>query len=280
MDIEDYTVVEEFSTNNKLLIMRHILGERDKLGRKAVLGIMLILLFIGILMLTFNFRPIRSSHSAVIYIDPSSYILSASEVSVGHKFNVTVKVSDVQNLIAWQVRIYYDRSILEVSRFLEPSWDPEYVFYGESTMFLTSYPEDPSDESAVVGALLFPLSQEPFFGSGKLVIIEFEILVVPQVCETYSSVLNISNRYTYLLDAPDNYIPAEKQNGYYEIKCSLVGDVNIDGTVDVQDIFMAALSFGSYPTHPRWNPNADFTKDNKIDLRDIYLTAKNFGKQA
>ena len=61
---------------------------------------------------------------------------------------------------------------------------------------------------------------------------------------------------------------------------SLVGDVNIDGTVDIQDILVAALSFGSYPNHPRWNPNADFTKDGYIGIDDICLTARNFGKQA
>jgi len=61
---------------------------------------------------------------------------------------------------------------------------------------------------------------------------------------------------------------------------SLIGDVNIDGKVDIEDIFVAALSFGSYPDHPRWNPNADFTKDGYIGIDDIYLTARNFGKQA
>ena len=61
---------------------------------------------------------------------------------------------------------------------------------------------------------------------------------------------------------------------------SLIGDVNVDGAVDIQDILVAALSFGSYPTHPRWNPNADFTKDSYIGIDDICLTARNFGKQA
>jgi len=61
---------------------------------------------------------------------------------------------------------------------------------------------------------------------------------------------------------------------------SLIGDVNVDGKVDVKDIQMAAMAFGSYPGHPRWNPNVNFIKDNKIDLKDIYLIARNFGKQA
>ncbi len=61
---------------------------------------------------------------------------------------------------------------------------------------------------------------------------------------------------------------------------SLIGDVNIDGKVDIKDIYMAATAFGSYPGHPRYNPNTDFTKDGKIDIQDIYLIARNFGKHA
>jgi len=61
---------------------------------------------------------------------------------------------------------------------------------------------------------------------------------------------------------------------------SLIGDVNIDGKVDIEDICLAALAFGSNPGHPRYNPNIDINGDNKIDIQDIYLIAKNFGKHA
>jgi len=61
---------------------------------------------------------------------------------------------------------------------------------------------------------------------------------------------------------------------------SLLGDINVDGKVDMKDISIAVTAFGSYPNHPRWNPNADINQDNKIDIKDIYLTAKNFRKQA
>jgi len=60
---------------------------------------------------------------------------------------------------------------------------------------------------------------------------------------------------------------------------SLVGDINVDGKVDMKDISIAARAFGSYPSHPRWNPITDINVDNKIDLKDICLIARNFGKQ-
>jgi parallel beta-helix repeat protein len=56
------------------------------------------------------------------------------------------------------------------------------------------------------------------------------------------------------------------------------GDINRDGKVDMKDVAIAAMAFGSYAGHPRWNPIADQNEDGKIDMRDIALVAKNFGK--
>jgi len=56
-----------------------------------------------------------------------------------------------------------------------------------------------------------------------------------------------------------------------------------DGKCDMRDIYLVARAFGSYPGHPRWNPNVDITgpqglPDEKVDMRDVYLVARNFGK--
>ena len=57
-------------------------------------------------------------------------------------------------------------------------------------------------------------------------------------------------------------------------------DVNGDGVVDMRDIGIAAAAFGSYPGHPRWNPDADINQDNVVDMRDLATIARNFGKTA
>jgi len=57
-----------------------------------------------------------------------------------------------------------------------------------------------------------------------------------------------------------------------------LGDLNGDGIVDVTDIYIVAETFGSYPSHPEWNPKADMDQDGMVDIRDIYLIAVNFGK--
>jgi len=116
---------------------------------------------------------------------------------------------------------------------------------------------------------------------GLLAIIEFQILYVP-TDGSVSCTLNIEDGIihdTLLLDSNLYEIPIVKANGYYEYSSVyLPGDMNFDGKVDIKDIAIAALAFGSYPGHPGWNPLADTNGDNKVDIKDIAFIASNFGK--
>jgi len=56
------------------------------------------------------------------------------------------------------------------------------------------------------------------------------------------------------------------------------GDLYSDREIDIRDITYAARAFGSYPSHPRWNPLCDFNCDYEVNLLDLTLIASNFGK--
>ena len=71
----------------------------------------------------------------------------------------------------------------------------------------------------------------------------------------------------------------------------LVGDVNADGIVDIEDIYLVSLAYGSlYNTtdgqywHPTpcaicpHSPNLDINWDVIIDIEDIYVTALHYGE--
>jgi hypothetical protein len=58
-----------------------------------------------------------------------------------------------------------------------------------------------------------------------------------------------------------------------------------DGKVNMFDVAVMAGAFGSYPSSPRWNPNADLTgpkgvPDGKVNMYDVAVMAGQFGKHA
>jgi hypothetical protein len=58
---------------------------------------------------------------------------------------------------------------------------------------------------------------------------------------------------------------------------SLPGDINGDGVIDIMDIVIAAVSFGTRPGDLEWDPNADICPDHIIDIFDLVTIAINFG---
>jgi PKD repeat protein len=64
------------------------------------------------------------------------------------------------------------------------------------------------------------------------------------------------------------------------ISISLLGDLNSDGRVNIEDIAIVARSFYSLPGDERWNEKADLNHDNIINILDITIVAKEYGKKA
>jgi hypothetical protein len=61
-------------------------------------------------------------------------------------------------------------------------------------------------------------------------------------------------------------------------KVRMMGDLNGDGKVDLDDALAVSLAFGSYPWTHNWDPNADTNHDSKIDLTDVLNVYMNYGK--
>jgi hypothetical protein len=67
----------------------------------------------------------------------------------------------------------------------------------------------------------------------------------------------------------------------------ILGDINNDCIVDIQDIVIVALAFGSEPIDnpatpwneaKNWNPVTDLNGDNLVDIVDLVIVGINFGK--
>ena len=56
-------------------------------------------------------------------------------------------------------------------------------------------------------------------------------------------------------------------------------DVNGNGRIDITDIVLIALAYGSRAGDPGWNPYADLNQDGKVTITDIVMVALHFGEQ-
>lgn len=67
--------------------------------------------------------------------------------------------------------------------------------------------------------------------------------------------------------------------GNWDIYCktSLVGDVNEDGVVDILDLSLLGMAYGTFEGQPGYNPDADLNDDGVVDGRDLALVTLYFG---
>lgn len=151
-------------------------------------------------------------HSAVeIYLSPSDNTFNTTTSPLGFKFNVTAWVENVTDLFAYQVRVYYNRTMINATAAWIPTWNPQWVFYGKTSMrltpvFKTNYTQ--------VGDVIY--DDNTFAGTGQLAIFEFQIIKSPSKMGDLSCTLGIDNMDTYLIDSSGiDEIPALKTNGSY-----------------------------------------------------------------
>lgn len=59
---------------------------------------------------------------------------------------------------------------------------------------------------------------------------------------------------------------------------SLVGDLNEDGVVDILDLSIMGMAYGTFEGQPGYNPIADINVDGVVDMRDLSIVTRYFGE--
>jgi len=65
----------------------------------------------------------------------------------------------------------------------------------------------------------------------------------------------------------------------FEAREYSLGDINKDGVVDLLDLVIVTKAFGSTPTSPNWNPEADLNNDEIINICDITIVTVSYNKK-
>jgi PKD repeat protein len=105
------------------------------------------------------------------------------------------------------------------------------------------------------------------FGDGNITLVS-----EPIVTHIYSA----SGNYTVVLTVTDINGLTDSKAETVEVT-GLEGDLNGDGIVDIDDVIIVALAYGSVPGDPNWNPIADITGDGLVDIDDVIYVAIRFG---
>jgi hypothetical protein len=64
------------------------------------------------------------------------------------------------------------------------------------------------------------------------------------------------------------------------VTVSILGDINGDFKVNLQDLVLLAQAYGSKPDGANWNPNADIDANGIVSLSDLGILAEHYGQNA
>jgi len=214
------------------------------LNRKIVSGILLALLLIGTLILIFNFPQVKADNNLLLEMSVSKTI-----VTIGEKISIKLTL---KNVGLGPVAFTYTPPLFDV-----------YYCTSEGCFRWSD------------GMYFIQVILQSTLGPGE------------NHTQTLQWNLNQFREGVFNPPKPGTYYlfglcyPAGIATQYF-VMVTLIQwdpcDVNYDLKVDVKDIAIGAKAFGSFPSHPLWNPHADINQDNKVDIKDIALIAKNFGK--
>lgn len=91
--------------------------------------------------------------------------------------------------------------------------------------------------------------------------------------------------YSYVIKTEASTIPHEANttNNIFvggEIKIKIIGDVNGDNVVDINDLIAWDMAWGSIEGEVNWNPQADINGDGTVDNNDGILIVQNYHNTA
>jgi hypothetical protein len=188
---------------------------------------------------------------------------------LGKVFNVNITVQDVVDLYDFEFWLYYNTTLLDI-------YNP-YVQLGPLMSGANIYISEWNDLLGYVhfaAKLISPAP--PVSGYGTIAIVTFKVTkasIWPD--PNLECIFDLKN--TKLKTNGGIEVPHDDVDGLYRYT-PIIGDLNSDGTVDLDDIYIISLAFGSKPGDSNWNRIADLTRDNVVNILDLRTVARHYGE--
>jgi len=215
---------------------------------------------------------------ASVFVDPAKNITDYEDathnVTIGSTVTFHINVSGVTDLFVWQVKVEWDKAILNAStstpcEFLAQSAEPT---SSEELGWVMNRTENSVGFSSFAESILGNVSG--ISGSGRLVSIEFLV-----VGYGYTNItISVSGSLpTKLLDSDGSSIAFDPVNGWFDNR--LRGDTDGDGYVDIGDMGVVSDYWTGPPTgvfpYARFS---DLDADGVIDIGDMGIVSDNWNR--
>ncbi len=208
----------------------------------------------------FNFR-FPDSTEFTSYIPGVTYTLSHSPINTGDTFTLDLSARTIFDLAEWQFDISFDPTALEV---LEVN-DGDFMKQNGGAFFQKGTIDNTAGK--IEGFSSSILGSNGANGTGGL-------LSVTLKAKTDGDI-QVALQNFQLLTTSSDPIPAGPHKFIFTIKELLIGDVNRDGKVSIQDMILVSRVFGEEASD---YPLADINQDNMINILDLLIVAQHIGE--
>jgi hypothetical protein len=171
------------------------LNKKLKLNvNKSVTSMLILMIALGLTSSMLATHPVYAQ-TTTVDVNPPQVVYDSVNGTIGTLFNITVTVTGMDDMKTWQVKMAFNDSIINVTRWYEPTTNPAYVFYGKGTLPVPAPPGVRYQSGWVgIGSALFPAPAVGggFTGAGLLCTLTFNITATPPPGQTYTCDFNVT----------------------------------------------------------------------------------------
>ena len=183
--------------------------------------------------------------------------------------NVTISGVTPENtegfgVTAWEVDISFNSTVLNAVSVMQGPW-----LKTAGNVYWIPPKIDNDVGTVIAAASLFPPKTSGALGSGTMANITFTVMNKgTSDFHFFKTVLRAYNGSSYLV------LDHTVVDGFFQYPH---GDIDCDGIVSALDLQTLGKAFGSTPSSPNWNSDADLNKDDTVNEADLETVAENYG---